>query len=435
MARPLATRIIDLVGILCIVGGAVIYSRTTPFPGVTALLPVVGTAALLITGASAPVSDVQKLLSLPLLQYFGRVSYSWYLWHWPILIMTQAHFPDMRIPGRILCVLIALALASLTYRFVESPIRISRFLVPRPAFSLALGGLGTAISIGAALVFGLVWHLRPDSAQQARYIAARTDNPGFVRDGCSPALTENRVIVCEFGLKTSPTTILLFGDSHAAHWFPALQRIADQRRWRLVTVIKTSCMLADVTTVHHRLGREFTECAMWRNSALQQIIGIKPDLVIASNSVRLSKGIRADGKRISLEDWIDGYRKTFMPLNTANIPTLLVRDVPAMRLNVPLCLSQASFHSEDPTQACATKREDVLNETLFQTQVEAIKGLEAISILDITDSMCDSAVCYPIRDGMIIFRDAGHLTATFSRSLAPVLESHMMSKLAAHDIR
>jgi len=124
-----------------------VFDDKTPFPGIAALLPAIGTLLVLRSGAgSSPARPT--LLDTRVLQEIGRLSYSWYLWHWPLLVFGIAMFPDTGLPGRVGLVLGALVLAELSYRLVEHPIRSSRSLVGRPALALymaagiTLGGIG-----------------------------------------------------------------------------------------------------------------------------------------------------------------------------------------------------------------------------------------------------------------------------------------------------
>ena len=102
--------------------------------------------------------------------------------------------------------------------------------------------------------------------------------------GCIANFGETRAHPCFFGDKQSDTTVALFGDSHAAHWFPAFEKIAQERNWKLVTFLKFACPTADVPVYNPRLGRVETECGQWRNDAVQQIVALHPNLIVVGNS-------------------------------------------------------------------------------------------------------------------------------------------------------
>ena len=261
---------------------------STPFPGTAALLPVGGTAAVVAAGCSAARFGPAMLLARRPLQLGGKLSYSWYLWHWPLLVLAPAvvgHALGL-VPKLALGAFSAL-LALATLKLVEDPVRFSPRLRARPGRSLAAGATLTAVATvasiaaanslpaprghGAAATPGripiaasrisrvpegtaasAVTRLQAAAAPVERAVAGAVAeravpsnlNPSLERahhdqarpflDGCDDGWRDTRVVPCAYGDRRSTTTVVLFGDSHAPQWFPAFERVAAARHWRLV---------------------------------------------------------------------------------------------------------------------------------------------------------------------------------------------------------
>ncbi len=406
-------------GALALAGGAGVlvagfqFSARTQFPGFAALLPVLGTAALLVAGAAAPRGLVARALGTPLPQLLGRWSYSWYLWHWPMLVMAAALIPGIPLWGRIACALLALLAAWATYAWVEQPIRQNRALSANPWASLRLGAALT----GVALAFGVGWYAaearQRATPEQARLVAASEDRPRIYGQDCIVARHRNpRLLECTFGDTTSAVTVVLFGDSHAAQWFPAMERLALERRWKLVTLLKVQCPGQRVLVFSARLSTYVPQCSVWRESALRRIAELRPAAVVHASwhgYVQHTEG-RTGTAQLTVQEWGAGARSTLQAITSNGTPVLLVRDPPSMPRSVPACLSGGGV--------CAMERGQVLHEAAFQAEAAAARGLP-VGILDVTDRFCDAERCHGERDGHVLYFDANHVTATTAESMAP----------------
>jgi peptidoglycan/LPS O-acetylase OafA/YrhL len=279
-------------GLEAILWSMVQFRASTPFPGTAALFPVGGTAAVLAAGCAAPRLGPSLLLGWRPLQAGGKLSYSWYLWHWPLLILAPAVAGHPLGLGRNLGLAAASGLlAAATVKLVEDPVRFSPWLRARLGRSLALGaGLTTVAAVaavgtgamlpsphgqGLAVPPAAIRLTPPPRAQHpttedpaaarlaslsapvvravAKAAAVRTvpanldpslesahaNQPRPVRDGCLIRWLGTASGPCVYGSASSRTTVVLFGDSHALQWFPALDRAARARRWRLVSLTKT----------------------------------------------------------------------------------------------------------------------------------------------------------------------------------------------------
>jgi peptidoglycan/LPS O-acetylase OafA/YrhL len=414
---------IGWLGFLAVVAGAFLFTPQTAFPGFSALLPVLGTIAVLLAWFSGASAGPTALLGIGPLQYLGRLSYSWYLWHWPILLLASLRFPEITWPGKLLAAIVALGLAHITFVTLEKPVRFHPFLVARPGFSLCLAPLVAAAGITTSVLCQRVARNELASEPQSTFWAAANDQRVLFDAHCLTPSGSTRLAECSYGDPSSDTVVVLFGDSHAEHWFPALDRIAIESHWQLLTLLKSSCPIADVKTFNGNLKREDTECDLWRQAALGRIANLHPHLVVVSESDHPvgdpARGL--PGLPITPDDWQRGLRSTVSYLDSRDLKTILIADVPRPEFNVPTCLSRAVSRNR-PVQMCNVPRAVALNEDARRAERAAVSGLNNIRFVDLTDQFCSNQTCPTLIKGQVVFRDGDHLTSSFSLSLAPVLK-------------
>ncbi len=413
------------IGAAAILAAAMLFGPNTSFPGVAALLPAGGTALVLLAGAAAPLARLPRALSNRVLLYLGRVSYSWYLWHWPVLVFVRTLAPHS---GHVLVaagVAGSLALAALTNVLIENPARYSAWLRPRPALSLGLAGALTMVSVGCSGLGFLTASRAANSPAQRAFTQARDDMPSIFGTRCLSGAADVSVHVdfCTFGDSAGTMDVVLFGDSHAAQWFPALDRIAQEHHWRLLVVTKAKCPAASVRIYYDRLGRDFTECDQWRAAALDTIVALHPDAVVASSSTSYLIALEP----VTPAEWGAGLTTTLGTLDAAGIPTFLLRDSPQPGFDIPTCASRAAWRGEDVMQVCRVVRAHAFVTAAFPLAQEAASRFRRVSTIDLSDEICGPEVCPPVRNGVVVYRDVNHLTASYVRTLAPALEARLAS--------
>lgn len=411
--------LLQLAGLASIGFAALAFHDATPYPGVAALVPTLGTVALLVGGDTAPTGAVTRLLEAPWLRWLGRLSYSWYLWHWPLVGLAAIIDWEIGVAGRIAWSAAALVLAWLTHRFVEEPARRGTLLRERPQML-------NAVALGATVAVAMIAHSamlvaqrNTSSSEQRRYAAARED--GMAHD-CWGSLLESATAPCVFGDTASRTSVVLMGDSHAEHWLPAVDRIGRDRGWKVIAMVKPACPVADVELVSSRLKRRYTECTRWRRSMLRRILALRPDAVILSSYdhyMPSDGGHSASG--VTPASWREGLRRTYGVLSRAGITTVVIRDVPRVGFDVPGCLSRRASHAPFSGKPCEYDRERSLNHHAVQAQTDAARGMQHVVLVDMNDRICPSRRCQVVQRGAIVYRDGDHLTATFSEREAPVL--------------
>jgi peptidoglycan/LPS O-acetylase OafA/YrhL len=414
-------------GALILVAGAWI-TPTNGFPGAIALVPVVGTVMVLIAGRfTTSQTGLFALLGSRVFQNLGGLSYSWYLWHWPVLVFGRILLPARQGPLiSILLLLASLAIAWVTHLLIENPVRFSRRLALKPAYSLSLGA---AMTIGGLLIGALSLTLGQRSARspgEAIFLKATADNVGGDHD-CLTGFRSDHLKICSFG-PSDAKAVVLFGDSHAEQWLPALIQLANSEHWHLLTLLKASCPSAMVAIYNPRLERQEYECSAWRNRALSYIYTIKPAIVLISNSSGYVKrsSVEDPYARLSIQQWQDGTRSTLQSLNAAAASVVLIRDTPRPDIDVPICLSRTSTHPAlYPASTCYLPEQQVLEQSVWQAEVSVAQRFAHVSIADMTDNFCQADQCPPMLNGMVVYRDGNHITSAFAASLAPVLADEL----------
>jgi len=408
------------IGILAILGSAHFIGGEIGFPGWVALAPVMGTVLALIAGTEHAKHGVGRMLSSAPFQGLGRLSYSWYLWHWPLLVFAAALLPNISITGKIAVAAASLAVAGLSYHFVEHPIRFQPSLLKRPAMSLCLAGVVTLLSLAAA-VFAMRFadHLANEPNMQT-ITKAINDITRLPTEKCMTSVQSSEVKLCHFGDLSSSVTVVLFGDSHAIQWFNPLQRIAELNGWKLTTVVKSSCPAFDFRPPGLNPGKA-ASCASWRAEALQRIVGLHPAIVLLGN-LTTSLGLNSrnsSGITFALGDLQDGARRTLQALK--GIKVIFMRDTPYFSYDIPTCLARSLRHSWYPGGSCEADRSHVLSAAVFESEQAGADGLANVHFFDATDRICQQDICRPVQNHTLIYRDHHHLTGAFADSLIPVL--------------
>jgi peptidoglycan/LPS O-acetylase OafA/YrhL len=405
-------------GLIALVLCGVLMAESGSFPGYIAAIPVLATLAVLQAGAVSPNSLVARVLNRRPLQYFGGISYSLYLWHWPILVMVPEIVSNHSAAVRALCVVVSVVLAAITHVTVENPIRFNSFLASRSWLSLRLVGLSMTVCVGGLAMW---WFALNHSAQFRKFQGARNDLPSFYEIGCTPSLHDASPKQCSFGDLAKPeSTVVLYGDSHAAQWFPAMKVIAESRHWKLVTIIKPACSPMNISIL--RDARAIEACERWRELAIGVIQDLHPDMVILSSSSLYQQ--RDNSRLIDASDWEKGSRDTFLAIAGRGIALRFIRDTPHADYDVPPCLAQLAWngHASCPPLS----RAKALSPDIYRAQVRAAADIADVRIIDMSDAICGSDTCSTEQGDLVKYRDSDHLTARYAESLAGALETQLL---------
>ncbi|MCA1491779.1 acyltransferase family protein [Sinorhizobium alkalisoli] len=412
--------ILGWIGLLLIAIAYLTVTEEVPFPGSIALLPVIGTAMVLLSGAHQSGAGPKSLLALRPLQEIGKLSYSLYLWHWPVIVYAGILKPELTIADRLLCGAATLALSVFSYRFIENPVRQNGWLAAKTSRSLALAvlltGAGTTLAYGSAALASrsLDTEQRQVLRSAERQSAARSFDTDCVLDR-----EEVKPKACSFGAADPKKTIVLFGDSHADHWSTPLKKIAEAKGWRLVTYMKSSCPTASVPVWNGVLMRSYEECDEFKERAFREIASLKPDMVILSqySSSYVENEINHASNPIALKDWTAGLRRTIERLEADGSEVVLLRDVPVHKAYLDKCVARALWQERSPS-VCDTPRAEAVEETVPAAERAVAAALNA-EYVDLIDLFCNETVCPAVIGGKLTFRDRHHIATAYAESLAP----------------
>ena len=208
---------------------------------------------------------------------------------------------------------------------------------------------------------------------------------------------------------------MLFGDSHAGAWFPAVEAVARQRGWRLVVVTKSACSAASVRIIQDKLHRPYDECVRWRESTWSYIASLHPAAVVMTSAA--AGGDLAGSAADPDATWVAGWARSADQLGRTGAKLYLISDTPYQPGDVPVCLSA---HARDPA-ACTVSRDRALPEPARRARIEDTLRRRGVTVIDPTPWFCTAVRCPVIVGNVLVYRDASHVTATYSRLLAPRL--------------
>ncbi len=430
-------------GLALIAAGVVVIDASTPYPGTAALIPVLGTA-LVIVGGSFAQALPSRLLAMRMPRWIGRISYSLYLWHWPILVLVPLALGVESLALNLALVGVAVIIAAASTELIEVPIRSGRALPLPPRASLVVAGTASVIvAVGAitagAIVLGpattpvvadgvpavddelpagrlagpIPGSLTP-SLEQAYY-----DVPSGYGDGCHLDYATVEPPACLYGPPGALTPVLLLGDSHAQQWLPALQRLADERGWRLRAVTKSACPMVDATVWNGPLKRAYRECDAWRERALRLIDEEQPELVLIASADmydvldgqgRLLKD-SPGGSSAAAAAWDAGLASYLARVAELAPHVVVLADTPRVGYSPAECLA-----TESTIEACDASRERMVDDAYAarESRAAAEAGADVVSA---TAWLCSDDACPLVRGPYLVYRDAHHLTATFAEQL------------------
>lgn len=406
-----AARIVGGVSLAVLVSFAAIVPVASAFPGWAALVPVLATSGIVAASARGVGPAV---LRWPVVTKLGDISFAFYLWHWPLLLLARLLLREQALGlGAGLGVILAsAALAFATTYGFERPFRRWPLLNGRPALAIALSVL---LMVPAGLgLFALREAYRHEVAATAggyrpAPVVARQDVPRSYKDGCHQTIWDPTVRECRYGVPDGVRTIVLVGGSHSLQWLPALEKIAAERHYTIVNMTKSACLFSLDDTSISLVDQK--SCLAWARAAVARIGELVPDLV-------LTIGTRGRGAG---EHVPQGYLDAWTALGRHTIPVLALRDNPWFNFDVIGCLEAEGASHDD----CAVARAEVLGDV-----AAAAGDLPGnVAFADFSDLFCDDATCWAVRDGILVYRDEHHITGTFALVHADRLEQAIDSAL------
>lgn len=450
-----ARRIVGWVGLVTVFWCAFAYSTSMDFPGYVALLPVAATVLVLAGGAASKMRDgdvhfsASSFLAVGPAKYVGDISYSLYLWHWPVVVFYVFRLgrPPGFLHGSVIA-LISLAAAVASYYLIEQRFRHRGGSVSvglrgqrrsRGAFVLATGLV--AVTVVAAIAPWAIIEAKSqqmDSALNLRQypgaMALDADRPADVPSGLpmrpDPAVATKDVPLtggnecgafdpstmgnekCRYGRADAEHSIVIVGDSHAAQLVDPLLLVGEQSGWNVQAMVRNGCPFSAAPP--ESADTVFQNCSDQNRVSLGRILDRKPDLVVVS-------GMTPSGYQRALQwGWKDpealvaGYVALLRPLRDAGIRVAVVMDIPYPNFAAPDCVQA---HGPDSALCTIQQRVETRPEDPLRAAAARVPGVE---VVDLYPYFCTDGACPSVIGNVLVYRD-NHMTNTFARTLASPL--------------
>ncbi|KAB1867345.1 acyltransferase family protein [Microbacterium algeriense] len=429
-----------------LLGCAFAYGPASGFPGMAALIPVAATSVLIAIGDGGPRWAPQRVFAWRPVQFIGDISYSLYLWHWPLIVAVTAIAGTLSRLSAVGVVLVTVVLAWATKRYVEDPVRFAKGRMWKtPARVLAatvatvailLGGSAAATasitvraqqtaealyqqSLAPSECFGAQAQLSESSCPQSHELLDELQILGgwgiqnaSVSNGtyCQQERGNAEVLSCTFGMKDGEQAIdvALVGDSHAGMWATAFDAIARSYGLRITTYLNSACPV----TLDPRVAAagpsptHQAACATWRESVVREIAEDQTIDVVATTARDRAYSF-ADGS----PDDGSGYRDAWQSWLDSGKSVVVVNDPPIHQASVPECIAR----SQDRVDPCTIPSSAMSPPSPMQVAAAGIADPK-FAFVDYTEVFCDPIVCHSVIGGIPVYLDNEHLTAAFARS-------------------
>lgn len=408
------------------------------YPGTLALLPVFATAILIWVGFN------YKAISFRPIQHIGNISYSLFLWHWPLIILLSLYLgKDLNDFWKLLILLSSWLMATLSRKFIEQPfinLGISTRNLTLKTFSFAL----LASMLLASTSFYLVTKANADIAQKLKELEnisltepcfgaearlanggicindkitaaispsldlAAEDNPGRLYPECGHVGRSDYLAkICPLGDRNSSFKVLLAGDSHTDQFRITLDKLGLSQHWKVDSITKGGCPLNYLQREH---DAELTQaCTKWVANVMALATRNKYDLLVTSSA----SGViwRTDSEEYKSAS--AGFAVLWSELNAKGTKVLVIKDNPRPVLKIVNCI--ASYPTEYMTN-CSVPRATAFKDDPLVQAVATVASSNT-KLLDLDDVYCNKNTCEPVIGKVQVYRDQNHLTSTFAGTL------------------
>lgn len=428
------SRVLMWVGFLLILAVGVFVPDSATYPGYIAALPVAAAGIMIIAGISDKTGYVYQILSSKFLVYIGGISFSLYLWHWPILIYFQ-HYSgvmpsEMTLIEGLLIIALAFTLSVISKNLIENPfakIKNENIYVPY-LIGLAFFTLVFVPSYSARTEImreydrakvtdyvvgkyydgdGVYIEKKLSDINFKRLITVKSDITPASLNGCSDGSIKDGVSTCEFGDKNSEKSVLLIGGSRVAHWEPLFSYMGKKEGFKVITATIDKCSFGYHPTLEGDIN-----CQEWNNKIINFIANLepKPKAVIVNSSRSETDG----------EYTPSGYIRSIKEVLSLGIPVIGIRITPQFN-NPNVCL----WRNSDDVSKCKTNASLSLKNQNPVINIKKEENLKEFYPVDFTSVICSDGICPAFFNGYPTMRDNHHFTQSYISYIAPALEKSL----------
>jgi peptidoglycan/LPS O-acetylase OafA/YrhL len=436
--------ILSWLGFAGLIAGFIIINEKTIYPGLWSLIPTLSTALIVLAGINETKYSFENLFNCRPVRWIGKISYSWYLVHWPLFVIFFYTIGDsLSILQKLGLIILSFLIANLTFLLVENPIRFATWIKVSYKRTFALGLLLILISAGASYS---VVYIKTESLKNydsdievvqnildEKILIQRIKQglnikslPFGLKIPVDFAASDYRFECKDDWLEVAPTeknrcvlgnikslkTIALVGDSHAQQWIEPLENFAKKYDYKIVTFTKASCTLTDIKLFDTYLNRDYPECNIWSKEVFKQLEVLKPDIIIANEE------IYPNSTPEKFEEYV-------LKLKTLAQKVIKIEDNPRSQIYIPECLSKNSTE----VQKCNFKtKEGVYFKEQADKESEIMKKLN-INFIKTLDWFCVEDQCPAIISNIIVYMDSNHITKSYAQYLNDILEQKLIDAI------
>lgn len=396
-------------GLVAIAVAVVSFDSLTPYPGLAALVPTLGAAAM-IAGGGHDRALLGRALGARPVQYIGRVSYSWYLWHWPVMLLAVAALDRDRLDVRLGAMAVSFAIGAASYRWLEQPVRMHPTLRASPARSIAVGVGCAAAGAVAALALGALADRTLDRSPYDQLAAADADLDYGEACRSDPDLAGT----CVLGPAEGPL-VYVVGDSHAEALIPALAEVADDDGVRIAVRTRGGCPSPDVDIAQQGTRDGSAGCERFRAETRAQLDARRPALVVLANATyqgRILDEGAVPGLARQHERWGEALASQLAAIRAGGSKAAIVLTGPHLEDDPLICVARHGLDRCTPTRDQAMADVDPFH----RVEREAAAAGGPVALLDASTLLCDDRRCALRVDGTYTLLDADHFTASFARA-------------------
>jgi peptidoglycan/LPS O-acetylase OafA/YrhL len=420
-----------IAGLAAIAYADLAFNDATPYPGTNALWPVAGAGLVILAGqitdpSSSTIS--MKILGTRPMRWIGRLSYSWYLWHWPFIVLTVLAVGNSSVSLRTGAALVSLGVAYLAFRAVENPLRFNRSLIRSSRRTFLVGLAITGITLGTA---GVTWELAIRSTP-ASYAALESVAMRDFWPRCVPAHTSQGMSYCAAGDLTSSTVVALVGDSHAATWLNELSVVAAKQHVRIGLFATSGCPFIPITVLPGiPAGPTSTsQCLAARAQGTRALMELKPRGIILSEHDRgyfgliLDKNGSVPNAPVQVDLWGTAFKAFLDQMQEKGIKPGVILDDPTLPYEPAECVSQTqSLAACEPSRVAALST----GQSLMSADIGVLKADPSVPFFSPEDFLCDEAGCPLELRGHLLYADTNHLTPPATQLMEPQLSQLLRS--------